>query len=492
MQKLNINHSSMKFYNMLKSSVIEIARFFRMRHRYMLTKQNQLRLRYMTSLGVFVIAAMASFGALIPHSEAHYGKTDDIFANAVEVIQSADGSQAIIDGTALGQLSLASMTARSIPHPSSRIVTIEPGDALSVVLEREGVGDDTPKTIKALSEHFDPRDMRAGDKIHLAYAPDSDGQQQFKALKIKLDPLRTVIVKRGEEGFESNIDEKSVERVVHAKKATIENSLFGSAEKAGIPRGIVAEAMRIYSWNVDFQRDIRKGDTLEVMYETFETGDGFVAKNGDVLYANLSVRGQEIPLYRFEMSDGRVDFFQPNGRSMKRTLMKTPIDGARLSSGYGLRKHPVLGYKKMHKGVDFAAPTGTPIYAAGDGVIEKAGWFSSYGKYIRIRHNSELKTAYAHMSRIKAKQGTRVKQGDVIGYVGTTGRSTGAHLHYEVLLNGQQTNPRSVNLPTGEKLTGNQLAKFKEASKETSRKFASLLDDTKVASRDEEKESKLN
>ena len=468
---------------MLRRVGIKLVRVFHMRHRYMLTKQNQLRLRYMTSLGVFVIAAMASFGALIPHSEAHYGNTNDLFANAVEVIQNADGSQAIMDGMALGKLSLASMTARSIPHPSSRIVTIEPGDALSVVLEREGVGDDTPKTIKALSEHFDPRDMRAGDKIHLAYAPDGDGQQQFEALKIKLDPLRTVIVKRGKEGFESNIDEKSVERVVHAKKATIENSLFGSAEKAGIPRGIVTEAMRIYSWNVDFQRDIRKGDILEVMYETFETGDGFVAKNGDVLYANLSVRGQEIPLYRFEMTDGRVDYFQPNGRSMKRTLMKTPIDGARLSSGYGLRKHPVLGYKKMHKGVDFAAPTGTPIYAAGDGVIEKAGWFSSYGKYIRIRHNSELKTAYAHMSRIKAKQGTRVKQGDVIGYVGTTGRSTGAHLHYEVLLNGSQTNPRSVNLPTGEKLTGNQLAKFKETSKDVSRKFASLLDNTKVASR---------
>lgn len=492
MQKQHVKQNLIKFYNLLSQAGAKLAHVFHMRHRYMFTKQNQLRLRYMTSLSAFVIAIVVSLAVVIPRSEAHYGKTGDMLANAVEVIQNAEGSQAIMDSTALGKLSLASMTTRSIPHPSSRVVTIEPGDALSVVLEREGVGDDTPTTIKALSEHFDPRDMRAGDKIYLAYAPDNNGQQQFKALKIKLDPLRTVIVKRSKDGFESNIDEKSVERVVHAKKATIENSLFGSAEKAGIPRGVVADAMRIYSWNVDFQRDIRKGDTLEVMYETFETGDGFIAKNGNILYANLSVRGQAIPLYRFEMADGRVDYFQPSGRSMKRTLMKTPIDGARLSSGYGLRKHPVLGYKKMHKGVDFAAPTGTPIYAAGDGVIEKSGWFSSYGKYVRIRHNSELKTAYAHMSRIKAKQGTRVKQGDVIGYVGTTGRSTGAHLHYEVLLNGRQTNPRSVNLPTGEKLTGNQLTKFKTALKETSRQFASLVDDTKVASRSEKKDSKLN
>lgn len=492
MKKLNSKDKMAAFFNILKKVTASVASFCRMRHRYVFTKKNNLRLRYITSLSVFVIAAMASFGALIPHSEAHYGNVDELFANASDVIQNVDQSKAILDGSALGSLSLASMTARSIPHPSSRIVTIEPGDALSVVLEREGVGEDTPKTIKALSEHFDPRGMRAGDKIYLAYAPNDSGESEFEALKIKLDPLRTVIVKRGDEGFESNIDEKSVDRVVHAKKAVIENSLFGSSEKAGIPRGIVAEAMRIYSWNVDFQRDIRKGDTLEVMYETFETSDGYVAKSGNVLYANLSLRGQEIPLYRFEMNDGRVDYFQPNGRSMKRTLMKTPIDGARLSSGYGLRTHPVLGYKKMHKGVDFAAPTGTPIYAAGDGVIEKAGWFSSYGKYVRIRHNSELKTAYAHLSRIKVKNGTRIQQGDVIGYVGTTGRSTGPHLHYEVLLHGKQTNPRSVNLPTGERLAGNELTQFKEKSKEISRKFASLFDNTRVASRSVKKDSKLN
>ena len=184
------------------------------------------------------------------------------------------------------------------------------------------------------------------------------------------------------------------------------------------------------------------------------------------------------------MKDGRIDYFGPDGISIKRTLMKTPINGARMSSGYGKRKHPVLGYTKMHKGVDFAARTGTPIFAAGDGVIEKAGWFSSYGKYIRIRHNSQLKTAYAHMSKIRSnvKPGTRVTQGQVIGYVGTTGRSTGPHLHYEVIKNGRQVNPRSVNLPTGEELTGEEKAKFKTVVSDFRRKYAAALEGTKVAS----------
>ena len=471
-----------KLNNQLRKMASNIGLLCRMRHRHFFTKDNNIRLRYLSSFSIFVVAAFTTFGALIPHSQAYYTKTAAIEPSA-GYVQSAEPG-AVIQEERTASLSLSSlMTAPSIPHPSSRIVTIEPGDALSVVLEREGVGDETSETIKALSEYLDPRDLRAGQKIHLTYEPNSQGMQQFQALKISLDPLRTVVVEREKEGFSSNIDEKEVKRIVHAKKAIIQNSLYGSAAKAGIPEAIVADAMRIYAWSIDFQRDIRKGDAIEVMYETFETKKGYVAKTGNVLYANLTLSGKSIPLYRFEMADGRIDYFQPTGRSIKRTLMKTPIDGARMSSGYGMRRHPVLGYNKMHKGVDFAAPTGTPIYAAGDGIIEKAGWFSSYGKYVRIRHNSELKTAYAHMSRIKVKNGARVKQGEVIGYVGTTGRSTGAHLHYEVLLRGKHTNPRSINLPTGEKLTGAQLTKFKSSMNEMSRQFVSLLDDTKVAQR---------
>jgi len=235
--------------------------------------------------------------------------------------------------------------------------------------------------------------------------------------------------------------------------------------------------------NIDFQRDIRKGDEIEVLYEAFETEDGEFARYGNVLYANLTVGGREYPIYRFEMDNGDVDYFEPSGISIRKTLMKTPIDGARISSGFGMRHHPVLGYNKMHKGMDFAAPTGTPIYAAGDGVVEKAGRNGGYGNYIRIRHNSKLKTAYAHLHRIssRVKPGARVKQGQIIGKVGTTGRSTGPHLHYEVLLANKQVNPRSVTLPTGEQLVGKNMDRFKWLVGHVYQQYASLSDGLKFA-----------
>jgi len=319
------------------------------------------------------------------------------------------------------------------------------------------------------------------------FVPEDGGGMRFARMKIPLDSVKTLIVYRGAEGFSSKLHEKEVEKVARAQKTNIEVSLYGSAAKAGIPKSVVTEAIRIYSWNVDFQRDVRKGDGLEVLYDSFETDNGHVVKTGDILYAKLTLNGKELPLYRYEMADGRVGYFGADGQSLKRTLMTTPIDGARMSSGFGMRRHPVLGYSKMHKGMDFAAATGTPIYAAGDGVVEKAGRFSSYGKYVRIRHNSELKTAYAHMSKIKTRVGARVTQGQVIGYVGTTGRSTGPHLHYEVLKNGQQINPRSVNLPTGEKLTGQDMKKFKSEIKKIDERYARLVADQKYADGQKEK-----
>ena len=181
------------------------------------------------------------------------------------------------------------------------------------------------------------------------------------------------------------------------------------------------------------------------------------------------------------MENGRVDYFGADGTSTRKTLMKTPIDGARISSGFGMRRHPVLGYTKMHKGMDFAASVGTPIYAAGDGKVEYAGRFSSYGNYVRISHNSKLKTAYAHMLRLAVKVGARVKQGQIIGYVGTTGRSTGPHLHYEVMVNSKQVNPNSVDLPTGEQLVGKDLRRFKSFVNTVKQQYVSLSHGQKFA-----------
>ncbi|TFG47962.1 MAG: M23 family metallopeptidase, partial [Gemmatimonadales bacterium] len=228
------------------------------------------------------------------------------------------------------------------------------------------------------------------------------------------------------------------------------------------PNPVLIELIRIFSFDVDFQRDIQPGDRFEVLYDALLETDGSLAKTGEVLYAALTLSGQRLELYGFTPKSGFADFFDTKGQSVRKTLMRTPIDGARLSSGFGMRKHPILRYTRMHRGTDFAAPSGTPIYAAGDGTVEIAGRKGAYGKYVRLRHNSTYQTAYAHMSRFAkgTRSGARVRQGQVIGYVGTTGRSTGPHLHYEVLVNGKQVNPSKIKLASGEKLKGADLAAF--------------------------------
>lgn len=478
-----------------------------LKHRHFFTRANKIRVRYVAGCFVFTIAAVLTMTLQSNHSNAlgpfAYNFIDD--ANKMALIEPAVGYETrgmddLFNVDRYGQLSLAS-AMHGVPdeQPLDRYVEIKPGDALGVVMEKQGVGNnEAAKIISAMKDHYDPRNIKAGQIIHLNFERNNDENielaQRFNKMQIPLDSIKTLVVARADDGFASRIDEKEVNKVLKAKKAEIEVSLYGSAAKAGIPQNVVANAIHIYSWNVDFQRDIRPSDKLEVMYESYETEEGYVAKTGDILYAKLTLGDREIPLYRYKMKDGRVDYFQPNGTSIKRTLMKTPIDGARMSSGFGMRHHPVLGYNKMHKGIDFAASTGTPIYAAGDGVVEHSGRNGGYGNFVRIRHNSKLKTAYAHMSRIRdsVKTGSRVKQGQIIGYVGTTGRSTGPHLHYEVMLNGKQVNPRSVNLPTGEELVGKEKQEFQGIVNKYRQQFVSLLEDTKVASRDQNQDTATN
>jgi murein DD-endopeptidase MepM/ murein hydrolase activator NlpD len=231
--------------------------------------------------------------------------------------------------------------------------------------------------------------------------------------------------------------------------------------------------LKQWAYAVDFQRDLHPGDRFVLLFEEEFHEDGRFARAGAVQMARLDLADKTIAMYRFEASDGTVDYYDRDGISARRVLMRTPIDGARLSSGFGARRHPILGYTRMHKGVDFAAPTGTPIYAAGDGTVEIVETERGFGKYIRIRHNGQLSTAYAHMSRFaRLAPGARVKQGEIIGYVGSTGRSTGPHLHYEVLVDGAQVNPLSVDLPTGNRLEGRDLAAFHRRVEEIDRAIA--------------------
>ncbi len=495
----------MPLKNVLGHSCAFVAKHLGLRHRYVFTKNNRLRLRYVAGMTAACAAGLPTAIAFSPISGFPVNIEIASVAQAYSRMEPAAGtaamdmsSDAMEEGSDLGSIALSSIPQFEEPAgPSDRIVTISKGDALGKVMQKEGIGSsEVHDIITAMNEHFDPRDLKAGQDIEMHFEPlDGNSGYQLTDMRIQLNPLKTVTVSRNDDGFEAALEEKEVKQVIQAQKTVIKTSLYGSAAKSGIPKSIVSEAIKIYSQNVDFQRDVHSGDALEVMYETHQTEDGYVAKTGNVLYAQLTLGGRKIPLYRYESTDGSVDFYGPDGQSTKKTLMKTPIDGARVSSGFGMRRHPVLGYGKMHKGIDFAAPTGTPIYAAGDGTIQKAGRFSSYGNYVRIRHRGDLDTAYGHMSRIASgiKSGARVKQGQIIGYVGTTGRSTGPHLHYEVLVNAKQVNPRGINLPVGQALAGRDLKKFKSYVTEVNNQYAAISTGAvKVAQRQVEDNDDIN
>ncbi len=241
------------------------------------------------------------------------------------------------------------------------------------------------------------------------------------------------------------------------KENFIRNSLYKSAIDKKIHPNIIVQFAQIYGFQVDFQRDIRKNDSFQIVYEELKNDENKIIDFGNILYANLILQGKSLELYHFYSEKDKVnDHFEANGQSIKKTLMKTPINGARLSSSYGMRKHPILGYNKMHQGTDFAAPMGTPIMASGTGIVLKAGWCGGGGNCVKIKHNSTYSTVYAHMSKFARgiKKGTRVNQGQIIGYVGSTGMSTGPHLHYEVIKNGKKINSQTLKLPSGKKLKG--------------------------------------
>lgn len=324
--------------------------------------------------------------------------------------------------------------------------------------------DEVSNVIGSISGQQDPKDMRPGQKIK-AYTVATNGGNKLLAMELQKDTLTSLVAVRvSQSRFAVAEAVKPTVKTVRAAKGTIENSLYMAANGQNVPDRLIVDLIHAYSWSIDFQRDIRENDQFEIMFEEYRTKDGeLVPGRGDILYASLKIGNRPYEMFRFENEDGQSDYFEADGSSVRKALMTTPINGARISSTFGRRKHPVLGYTKMHKGTDFAAPRGTPIYASGDGVIEYIGRRGSFGNYIKIRHRNDLHSAYAHMKGFKSglSNGARVRQGDVIGYVGTTGRSTGPHLHYEVLVNGTQVNPKSVKLPTGTKLAGSDLKKFK-------------------------------
>ena len=357
--------------------------------------------------------------------------------------------------------------------PSAQIVRLEKGDTLLGLLASLAIPEaEAHEAMSALTKVYNPRHMRAGDEVTVNF----DKTGIFSGFEFDPDVERSVRVQRDESGngFEAASVNHELTTDYMAAMVSIDSSLYESGMKAGVPVGTMSSLIKALSYQVDFQRDIRAGDSLKVLYEVKRNPDGVMVKSGRVLYAEVNVRGRALPVYLYQYKDGREEYINGQGESLRKSLLRTPVNGARVSSGYGMRKHPVLGYSKMHRGTDFAAPTGTKIYASGDGVIVERRAKGSYGNYIRIRHNGQLSTAYAHMKSFASglKVGSHVRQGQVIGYVGSTGRSTGPHLHYEVLVNGTQVNPmRVANLSSGDKLKGNDLVKFKAIVHQIAQEF---------------------
>ena len=341
--------------------------------------------------------------------------------------------------------------------PARRVVRLEWGDTLIGLLLEAAVPEaEAHEAMAALRKVYDPRDVQAGEEVVLRYGDTG----HFEGFEFEPSAERSVRVERHGEGFKAASVLRPLSHNVMAATATIDGSLYESGIKAGVPASTMSGLVKALSYNIDFQRDIKAGDSFKVLFEVLRNPDGQLVRTGEILYAEIKLQDRVVPVYRYRFADGRTEYFDRSGNSVRKAIMRTPVNAARISSGFGMRVHPVLGYSRMHKGMDFAAPPGTPIYAAGDGEIVERGVKNGYGNYIRIKHNNTLQTAYAHMSRFNASfsRGSRVRQGQVIGYVGSTGRSTGPHLHFEVMVNGAQVNPlRVANMSTGEKLARGDL-----------------------------------
>jgi murein DD-endopeptidase MepM/ murein hydrolase activator NlpD len=373
--------------------------------------------------------------------------------------------------------------AATLPPQTRLTLAVGDGETLAGVLATADVSaNDIQNAVDAARDVYDPRKLRAGQFITLTFKPGAPTEgAAFQGFEIQADAEHLVTVARTADGFSAQQAKLPVRTEVKAARGLIHNSLVESATAAGVPYNVTAAMIRAFSYDVDFQRDIQPGDRFKVMFNTLVSDGG--SRAGDVQFAELVLSGKSHAIYGVRREDGTVEFFTRDGKSIKKGLLKTPVDGARLTSGFGMRMHPILGYTRMHKGVDFGVPTGTPIYAAGDGVIEFSGWAGGYGRFVKIKHNPHMETAYGHMSRIALTStiGHHVSQGQIIGYVGMTGDATGPHLHYEVLKDGSQVNPINVTIPANSGLEGGALVAFLKTADEREQRFAALIDGPQVA-----------
>lgn len=371
-------------------------------------------------------------------------------------------------------------------------ITVKKGDTFISLFTDLGLtykeAHDIYETVKKV---YNPSLLRVGQKIKLRTKINIQSQTVISVESILIEPnsgIRHILTKNEKQQYIVTTQRDELTDEVNSASGIISGSLSGSMAKHGVPRRLVADFIKIFSYSVDFRRDLRKGDRFEIIYENRIAPDGKVVKTGNILYAALKLRNDKISLYRFSDKYGNVDYYNEKGQAMKKFLHRKPMayQQARISSPFGKRRHPIYKDVRIHWGVDYAAPRGSAVYAGGDGVVVAAKYNGGYGKYIKIRHNSEYSTAYGHLNGYAKgiKPGVRVKQGQLIAYVGSTGRSTGPHLHYEVIKKGKRVNPVTIKAATGNNLGGQNLKKFKSIVADLKKSYSTMFaekDTLKVA-----------
>ena len=422
---------------------------------------------------------------------------------------------------------------RHKPGIETHTIALDRGDTLIGALTDAGVPlIDAQRVVAALGKVFDPRAVHAGQSIDLTFetrtvtppAPPrpapvvqrgitiimpNDGisyaDNDDASSNVAVEPAPTPVVLTGrllsvafspsvqddvavtrtaDGAFAASDSHKTLHALAHRAGAVVDGSLYLSAMQAGIPAEIVVDMIHMFSYKVDFQRDLHPGNSFQVLYDTYYTPDGLPAKQGSIRFATITLRDRTISLYRYQPDPNEpADYFDAHGESAKGMLMKTPVDGARITSGFGMRFHPILGYTRMHKGIDFGVPQGTPVMAAGGGVIEEAGWKGGYGNFVLINHGNGYETAYGHLSRFAPgiHPGVRVRQGQEVALSGSTGESTGPHLHYEIRKDRSQVNPLTVKVATGRLLDGGALRTFLADRLSVDEQLAAMPLETKLA-----------
>jgi len=332
------------------------------------------------------------------------------------------------------------------------------GDSIQRILYDQKISPaEVNNVINALRREYNVGTLRNDQKVYLIIKREKNGNFVSR-LTVNIDNITSVHVFLNKDNvYETRRVTKILTKKNHLVETTIDRGIYRTAKQSGIENSIVAQFARLYGFEVDFQRDLKKNDKIKIFYERYLDDDGVPQRTGNIIYSEITNVERNIILYRYEYPNGSIAYFTPEGKSIEKSLMRTPINGAKLSSRYGFRIHPILGYNQMHQGTDFAAPIGTPVMASGAGTVEYSGWKGGYGKFISIRHSAVYQTNYAHLQDYAKgiRRGAKVQQGQVIGYLGSTGSSTGPHLHYEVIVNGRKENSQTLKLPSAAPLEGN-------------------------------------